>query len=49
MRVLTPDQKFYKDFEEAIGRDDVQKNDKGEIAVHGNTFSAWTTKVPDYS
>jgi len=42
-------QKAYKMFDEAISADDVPKNEKGEVAVHGNTFSVWTTKVPDYS
>ena len=26
--------------------DDVETNDIGEIALHGHTFSAWTTAIP---
>jgi len=30
---------------EALKGDDVERNDKGEIAVHGRTFIAWTSRV----
>lgn len=31
---------------EAINADDVETNEKGEVAVHGMTVSVWTTKIP---
>jgi len=31
---------------EALKGDDVQKNEKGEVKLHGMTVSAWTTKIP---
>jgi hypothetical protein len=35
-----------KVFEDALAGDDVEKNDKGEIALHGVTYLFWTSKVP---
>ena len=31
---------------EALDSDDVQRNDKGEIALHGKTCAYWTTAIP---
>lgn len=31
---------------EATAGPDVETNENGDIAVHGQTFSAWTTAVP---
>ncbi|KAI4719935.1 putative 2-heptaprenyl-1,4-naphthoquinone methyltransferase [Aureobasidium sp. EXF-10727] len=31
---------------EALKGDDVQKNEKGEVELHGMTVAAWTTKIP---
>ncbi|KAJ9645090.1 hypothetical protein H2199_003094 [Coniosporium tulheliwenetii] len=33
-------------FDDAVNSDDVETNEKGEIALHGVTVTAWTTKVP---
>jgi hypothetical protein len=30
---------------DALKGDDVERNDKGEIAVHGVTYLAWTSRV----
>lgn len=30
----------------AMEGDDVESNDKGEVALHGRTYSYWTTAVP---
>lgn len=35
----------YRTFKEALQSDDVQRNEKGEIALHGWTFFAWTDKI----
>lgn len=39
-------QRVYKIYSDAINAPDVETNDKGEIAIHGRTFSVWTTKIP---
>ncbi|GAB7349518.1 hypothetical protein MBLNU459_g0223t2 [Dothideomycetes sp. NU459] len=39
-------QRIHKIFTDAINGKDVETNDKGEVAVHGMTISAWTTKIP---
>jgi hypothetical protein len=31
---------------EALNGDDVQRNEKGEVELHGMTVAAWTTKIP---
>ena len=31
---------------EALKGDDVQRNEKGEVELHGMTVAAWTTKIP---
>ncbi|KAI0173379.1 S-adenosyl-L-methionine-dependent methyltransferase [Hypoxylon sp. FL1284] len=36
---------FVKLFNEAVHGDDVERNDKGEIAVHGQTFFFWTDRL----
>jgi hypothetical protein len=35
-----------KIFEDAMAGEDVEKNDKEEIALHGVTYLFWTSKVP---
>lgn len=35
----------YRTFKEALQSEDVQRNEKGEIALHGWTYSAWTDKI----
>lgn len=32
-------------FDEALAMDDVERNEKGEIAVHGHTYMAWTDRL----
>lgn len=32
-------------FKEALNGDDVERNEKGEIAVHGVTYFAWTDRI----
>jgi len=39
-------QDAYKLFQEAVNGDDVETNEKGELVLHGSTYSYWTTKVP---
>ncbi|GAM83441.1 hypothetical protein ANO11243_014290 [Dothideomycetidae sp. 11243] len=34
-------------FKDAIKADDVKSNEKGEFAIHGATYSSWTTKIPE--
>lgn len=34
-----------KIFDEALAGDDVQRNEKGEIAMHGQTYFAWTSSL----
>ncbi|KAI6085456.1 S-adenosyl-L-methionine-dependent methyltransferase [Hypoxylon rubiginosum] len=36
---------FVKLFKEIIREDDVERNEKGEIAVHGQTFFFWTDRL----
>ncbi|KAF2842724.1 S-adenosyl-L-methionine-dependent methyltransferase [Patellaria atrata CBS 101060] len=33
-------------FADALNGDDVERNEQGEIAMHGFTLSAWTSKIP---
>ncbi|EON65043.1 hypothetical protein W97_04278 [Coniosporium apollinis CBS 100218] len=33
-------------FDDAVNSDDVETNEKGEIALHGVTVTAWTSKIP---
>jgi hypothetical protein len=35
----------YRTFQEALQLPDVERNEKGEIALHGVTFFAWTDKI----
>lgn len=39
-------QKTRKIFDDAISGPDVEENEKGEVALHGTTYSYWTTKIP---
>ena len=39
-------QKTRKVFDDAINGPDVEENEKGEVALHGTTYSYWTTKIP---
>ncbi|KEQ84793.1 putative 2-heptaprenyl-1,4-naphthoquinone methyltransferase [Aureobasidium pullulans] len=39
-------EKVKSTFEEALKMEDVEKNEKGEVKLHGMTVSAWTTKIP---
>ncbi|KAF1355379.1 S-adenosyl-L-methionine-dependent methyltransferase [Delphinella strobiligena] len=39
-------ERVYKIYSDAINAPDVETNDKGEVAIHGRTFSVWTTKIP---
>jgi len=32
---------------DALNSPDVETNEKGEVAVHGNTFIIWTSKIPE--
>lgn len=34
-----------KIFKEALNGDDVERNERGEIAVHGVTYFAWTDRL----
>ena len=36
---------FVKRFEEVLRGDDVERNERGEIAVHGVTYFAWTDRL----
>lgn len=31
---------------EALGGEDVERNERGEVALHGCTVWAWTTSIP---
>lgn len=33
-------------FDDALGGEDVEENEKGEVALHGVTYLAWASKVP---
>lgn len=35
-----------KAFMEIVSGSDVERNEKGEVTVHGNTYAVWTTKIP---
>lgn len=39
-------QRVYKIYTDAVNASDVETNDKGEIALHGQTVTIWTTKIP---
>jgi len=39
-------QRAYKIYSDAINAPDVETNEKGEVAVHGQTVSIWSTKIP---
>ena len=39
-------QKARQIFDKAVSSDDAETNEKGEIALHGVTVAAWTTKIP---
>lgn len=45
-RLTKTSQKNRAAFDEILSGDDVEKNDDGFIAVHGNTVLAWTSKIP---
>lgn len=34
-------------FDEALTGQDVETNEKGEVAVHGRTYLVWASRVPD--
>ncbi|KAI5202183.1 hypothetical protein AUEXF2481DRAFT_430641 [Aureobasidium subglaciale EXF-2481] len=38
--------KVKKVFEEALKGEDVERNEKGEVKLHGMTVAVWTTKIP---
>ncbi|KAI7574474.1 hypothetical protein KC343_g23079, partial [Hortaea werneckii] len=40
-------ERTYKTFMDAINGPDVETNDNGEVAVHGNTYTIWATKIPE--
>ena len=44
---LTKSQRTYKTFMDALNSPEVEANEKGEVAVHGNTFIVWTSKIPE--
>ena len=31
---------------QAMDEEDVEENEKGEVALHGQTFSCWTAAIP---
>lgn len=37
-----------KRVEEVLDADDVERNDKGQIAIHGRTYWVWTSKIPGH-
>jgi len=39
-------ERVYKRFLDAVASEDTQKNEQGELAVHGGTIAAWTSKIP---
>jgi hypothetical protein len=39
-------QKTRKVFDEALAGSDVEKDEKGQVALHGATYAFWTTKIP---
>ena len=38
-------EKVLRVFKDAMKGDDVERNEGGEVAVHGNTYLAWTTRM----
>ena len=38
-------EEFVKRFQEVLRGDDVERNERGEIAVHGVTYFAWTDRL----
>ena len=32
---------------DALNSSEVETNEKGEVAVHGNTYIVWSTKIPE--
>jgi hypothetical protein len=44
---LTVKQEFRRTFDTALSDAEVERNEKGEIAVHGTTVLAWTSKIPE--
>ena len=32
---------------DALNSPEVETNDNGEVAVHGNTYIVWSTKIPE--
>jgi len=36
-----------KVFDEALAGEDVEMNEKGEVALHGATYLVWTSRVPE--
>lgn len=47
MLPLTGEQRTRQKFMEAMNADDVEVNDKGQVAVHGNTYIFWSSKIPE--
>ena len=41
----TAKEEFYEKFRSIVREGDVERNEKGEIAVHGVTFFAWTSRL----
>ncbi|EME39647.1 hypothetical protein DOTSEDRAFT_28772 [Dothistroma septosporum NZE10] len=39
-------ERVHKTFMEIVSAPEVEKNEAGEVAVHGNTYAVWTTKIP---
>lgn len=39
--------RVYRTFDEAVEQDETPKNEEGQIAVHGRTVIAWTSRIPD--
>ena len=39
-------ERVHKTFMEIVSAPEVEKNGKGEVIVHGNTYAVWTTKIP---
>jgi hypothetical protein len=44
--VLRNLQKTKKVVIDALGSDDVETNERGEISLHGQTVFAWTSAIP---
>lgn len=43
---LTSAQNLRRRFEDAMAGSDAEKNERGEIPLHGQTYLAWTTAIP---